>query len=301
MRTMLFTIALATGLAAPGCRLLDSDRDAPSSDASTPLGQTDRPRAAARTLLLELLFVRCPANDAELHDELWRYVDEQFLDPGTRGRLAANGLRVGIVTGQLPAAIAARFSGTTAADDATNSCPLSTEALVSRRHVRLLPGRRSEIVTASSQPELLLLEQSPDGVSGGTYRDASPLLAIVAKPAADGRVTIEAVPEIRHGPVEKSWVGEDGMFRLESGQKRHRMEHLGFTATLPADAMLLVGHAGDETATVGDRLLRDHDRSDGNGLRLMAIRPLAATLDPLFTADVAAGESTADDPPLVVR
>lgn len=301
MRTMFLTLAFAIGLAAPGCRLLETDREATPSDASPTLGQSDRPRAAARTLLIELLFVRCPANDTELHAELWRYVDEQFLDAGTRGRLAANGLRVGIVTGQLPAEIATRLSGTTAADDATGSCPLSTESIVSRRQLRLLPGRRSEIVTASSRPELLLLEQSPDGVSGGTYRDASPLLAIVARPAADGRVTIEAVPEIRHGPVEKSWVGEDGMFRLESGQKRHRLEHLGFTATLPADAMLLVGHAGDETATVGDRLLRDHDRTDGNGLRLMAIRPLAATLDPLFASDVAAGPATADEPPLVVR
>ena len=298
---MLFTLAVATGLAAPGCRLLETDHEATPSDASAPLGQPDRPRVAARTLLLELLFVRCPANDATLHDELWKYVDEQFLDAGTRGRLAANGLRVGIVTGQVPAAIAARLSGMSAADDATGSCPLSTESLVSRRQLRLLPGRRSEIVTVTNRQELLLLEQSPDGVSGGTYRDASPLLAIVARPAADGRVTIEAVPEIRHGPVEKSWIGEDGMFRLESGQKRHRMEHLGFTATLPADAMLLVGHAGDDTATVGDHLLRDDDRSDGSGLRLMAIRPLTATLDPLFATDVATGQSPADEPPLVVR
>lgn len=298
---MFLTLALAIGLAAPGCRLLETDREATPSDAPTPLGQPDHTRAAARTLLLELLFIRCPANDAELHAELWSSVDEQFLDPGTRGRLAANGLRVGIVTGQLPPAIAGKLSGTVAADDATGNCPLSTESLVSRRQLRLLPGRRSEIVTASSRPELLLLEQSPDGVSGGTYRDACPLLAIVARPAADGRVTIEAVPEIRHGPVEKSWVGEDGMFRLESGQKRHRMEHLGFTATLPADALLLVGHAGDETATVGDRLLRDHDRSDGSGLRLLAIRPLAATLDPLFGSDGEAGQATVDEPPLVVR
>jgi hypothetical protein len=298
MRTTLFLLLLA-GLTGSGCRFLSADREPAASDAGPMLGQPARPRSAARTLQLELLFVRCPPDDAELRNELWSFVDEQFLDPATRGRLAANGLRVGIVTGQLPAHLAERFSGTVPADDATGNQPLSAESLVTRRQLRLLPGRRSEIVTASSQEELLLLEQSPDGVSGGTYRDASPLLAVVARPAADGRVTIEAVPEIRHGPVEKTWVGEDGMFRLESGQKRHRMEHLSFSATLPADALLLVGHAGNDTATVGDRLLRDHDRVDAAGLRLLAIRPAAAAVDPLFAPDDQT--ASADESPLVIH
>ncbi len=91
------------------------------------------------------------------------------------------------------------------------------------------------------------------------------------------------------------------MFRLETGQKRHRMEHLQFAATLPADAMLVVGSAGGETATVGDRLLRDHDRSGSAGLRLLVIRPLAATIDPLFCTDAASETAAADEAPLIVR
>jgi hypothetical protein len=299
MRTMLLLLALATGLVGSGCRFLAVDHEA--ADPVATLARTPRPRSSPQTVLLELLFVRCPPDDVELHDELWGFVDEQFLEVGVRGRLAANGLRVGIVSGQLPAHLADRLTGTLAADDATGSQPLATEAVVTRRQLRLLPGRRSEIVTASSLDELVLLEQSPEGVSGGTYRDASPLLAVIARPAADGRVTLEAVPEIRHGPVEKSWVGEDGMFRLETGQKRHRMEHLQFAATLPADAMLVVGSAGGETATVGDRLLRDHDRSGSAGLRLLVIRPLAATIDPLFCTDAASETAAADDAPLIVR
>jgi hypothetical protein len=299
MRTTLLLLMLAAGLGTTGCQLLSVDREAAATDPEKMLGQTPRPRSTARTLQLELLFVRCPPDDAELRNELWSFVDEQLLDPATRGRLAANGLRVGIVTGQLPAHLAERFSGTVRADDATGNQPLATESLVTRRQLRLLPGRRSEIVTASSQQELLLLEHSPDGVSGGTYHDASPLLAVVARPAADGRVTLEAVPEIRHGPIEKTWVGEDGMFRLESGQKRHRLDHLAFSVTIPADAMLLVGHAGDDTATVGDRLLRDHDRTDAAGLRLLAIRPTATTVDPLFAG--AAPIPHAEEPPLVIR
>lgn len=301
MRTMLLLLALVGGFAGPGCRFLGGEREAATTSTEAALAGSKPSRAVAQTVLLELLFLRCLPDDLELREELWGFVDEQFLDTALRGRLAANGLRVGIVTSQLPAHLAARVSATLACDEATGSQPLATEAIATRRHLRLLPGRRSEIVTASSQEELVLLEQSPEGVCGATYREASPLLAVTARPAADGRVTIEAVPEIRHGPVEKSWVGEDGMFRLETGQKRHRMEHLQFAATLPADAMLVVGCAGDETATVGDRLLRDHDRSGGTGMRLLVIRPTAATIDPVFTAGLPTDASDAEEPPLVVR
>jgi hypothetical protein len=300
MRTTLFLLAIVTGLFGSGCRFLSAGRE-PAADQTTALGRSARPRSPAHTMLLELLFIRCPSDDQALHQELWGFVDEQFLDSGLRGRLAANGLRVGIVSGQLPTHLADRFTGTVTADDATGAQPLATEAMVTRRQLRLLPGRRSEIVTSSSLAELVLLEQTAEGVSGGTYRDASPLLAVVARPAADGRVSLEAVPEIRHGPVEKSWVGEDGMFRLETGQKRHRMEHLRVTATLPADSMLVLGCAGDETATVGDRLLRDHDRSGGTGLRLLVIRPLIATIDPLFTAADPREHLANEEPPLVVH
>ena len=305
MRTMplflVIVMVLVTGLAGPGCRFLGADREAATPGAAAALGQSSRPRSTPQTVLLELLFIRCEPHDAQLCDELWTFVDEQFLDTGLRGRLAANGLRVGIVTGQLPAHLAGRFSSSVTADEATGSQPLSTEALVTRRQLRLLPGRRSEIVTASGLEELVLLEQSPDGVSGATYHDASPLLGVVAKPAADGRVTIEAVPEIRHGPIEKSWVGEDGMLRLETGQRRHRMEHLQFATTLPEHGMLVVGCSGGETATVGDRLLRDHDRSGGTGLRLLVIRPLESTVDPLFSDHNPVEIADQSEPPLVIR
>lgn len=301
MRTTFLPLAVLCGLVCQGCQVLVTDRDSAGTEATTTLGQSPPPRSAAGTMPLELLFVRCNPDDGQLNDELWNFVDEQFLDSDVRGRLIANGLRVGLVAGQLPNHLAARFSGTVAADDATGSQPLATEAVVTRRLLRLLSGRRSEIVTAASQAELVLLEHAPEGVRGATYRDASPLLAIVARPAADGQVTIEVTPEIRHGPVEKSWVGEDGMFRLETGQRRHRIDHLGFSATLPAKAMLVVGCAGSDTAAVGDRLLRDHDRGGGTGLRLLVIRPLEASTDPLFAADGLGGISSPDEPPLVVH
>jgi len=293
-----WTVAVATVLVAGGCLLPGNDRglvtDEPAGIA--PLARDDSP--ADRTIPLEFLFVRHAEHDEELGHELWQFVDEQALARDLRDRLAANGLRAGIIGGHLPEHLAARFA---APADAAAGDPPPTDAAISRRLVRLLPGRRGEIMTASGVPELVLLEQAGGGVRGGTYRDASPLLAIEAGPAADGRVRVAVTPEIRHGPMEKSWVGEDGMFRLEAGQRRHLLEHLQFTVTLPRESMLVIGCAGDDAATAGDCLLRDHDRGDRTSMRLVAIRPLQALVDPLFVAAADEGDEDDVDPPLVVR
>jgi len=127
----------------------------------------------------------------------------------------------------------------------------------------------------------VLLEHDGEGVHGGTYHDASTHFSLRAWPAADGRVRIDLVPTIKHGPQERSWVGEDGVFRLESGQRKHVVEQLQFNTTIPLDSMLIVGSYGDAASTVGDAFFRDrmHGQSD---LRLLAIRPLSRGVDPLF-------------------
>jgi hypothetical protein len=281
-------------VAAAGCRFL-AGTTATSTVASSARANA---KPARRTIQLELAFVRHDSHDTLLHDELWRFVDEQFLDAETRDRLAANGLRVGIVGDHLPPHLAARLTAEPTVP--TGEAELATDSPVSRRKLQLLPGRRGEIVTASGMHEFVLLERLDDGVHGTTFRDASSLLTIEATPAANGSVRITLVPEIKHGPIEKSWVGEDGMFRLEAGQRRHRLEHLSFAATLPRDGLLVLGCTREDSASVGDCLLRDRERGGGAPMRLVTIRPMADTVDPLFTPmDAEPGGS--DDAPLTIR
>lgn len=275
---------LACVVTAAGCRLVTG---VVTADGMTGPADGAEPRTVApHTVQLEVCFVRCAEDDPELGEELWRFVDEQSLGDETRRRLNANGLRAGILSGHVPPELARRFvpEAEIAADEAV-------DPTLARRRLRLLPGRRSELVTAARRASLVLLEQCGDEVRGATYHDATALVSLEARPAADGRVRLEAVPEIRHGPVEKSWVGEDGMFRLETGQRRHRLDHLAVDVTLPPEAMLVIGCAGEVSTTVGDGLLRDHDRGGRATMRLLTIRPLARGTDPLF----AAGGDAPDD------
>jgi hypothetical protein len=282
---------LASAVAVAGCRLLGPGvvvNDVAITEA--PVAVDARQKPAARTIHLEVLFVRCNEHDKALCEEIWTFVDERALsDPACRA-LNANGLRAGIVTGHLPPHLAERFASNEAAAAAAADLA-GLDAALTRRLLQLLPGKRSEIVTASRLQSVVLLEQCDGEVRGSTFHDVTAEMAVEARPAADGRVRIEAVPELRHGPVEKSWVGEDGMFRLETGQRRHRMDHVGIDVTVPQGSMLVIGCAGDASATVGDVLLREHGRGDRSTMRLLAIRPLDRAADPLFAPADPGGES----------
>jgi len=273
---------LASLLAGSGCRLLGSAAVVHELPRDAPVAVGGRGRAARRTIPLEVLFIRSAADDVELRDAIWNHVDEQAIPAERRRALNANGLRVGVVTGHLPAEFATRLAASSG--DEPEDTVVGIDASRSQRRLQLLPGRRSELVTATRLPSLVLLEQCAGEVRGGTFHDATPLLALEARPAADGRVQLEAVPEIKHGPVEKTWAGEDGAFRLEAGQRRHRLDHLAIDVALPAESLLLIGCAGEPAATVGDGLLRDQSEGETGTVRLIVIRPLGRSIDPVFAA-----------------
>jgi hypothetical protein len=273
------TVILATAcLVAAGCSALTgSVRLAADDDRAVADAEARRRSLAPRTLPVEVRFVRHDPRDPAFAADLWHHVDEQALDSGLRLRLAATGLRAGVVTGSLPADIAARLEPAAAVDPAT------PEDAALRRVLRLLPGKRAEVVAATGLADLVLLERGTEGARGATYRDATALVAVQAWPDADGLVRIRLVPEVKHGAVQRSWVGEEGMFRLETGQARRAFDDLGVTARLPPGGTLVVGVAGTAGAGIGDALLRE--RSADGSVRLLLVRPLAAAPDPLFAAD----------------
>ena len=266
-------------LAAGGCRGVASSASSETSAAVA----AQRPRAAPQTIPLELVFVRHEDHDPVLRDELWNLVDEQIYDESLRRRLRANGLRVGVVTAQLPPHLAERFLPAAADSGETLPAALPDNPALMRHTLRLLPGRSSDVLSATGLSELVLLEQADDSLRGTTYHDASALFSLRCWPAADGRVRLQLSPTIKHGPVERSWVGEEGMFRLEAGQRRDQLEGLEFETTIPVGSMIVVGCVGDPASTAGDAFFRDRAGSR-SGQRLLAIRPLpqAQSSDPMF-------------------
>lgn len=268
-----------------GCRLA---MFAPSGPAADDPGDTisvgSTSKAEPRTIPCELMFVRFGEHDEQLTTDLWNLADEQVLDGDVRSRLQANGLRVGVVAAALPPQLQQRFvAPIDPALDTTSAASLVEAPAVVRRMLRLLPARENEVLAGSGVDELILMESIDGTVQGATYRDASAVFVVRAWPAANGKVRVQICPVIKHGPTERTWVGDDGVFRLEAGQKRHALDHLLFEATIAPESILLISCAGDASATVGDAFCRDPANASA-GLRLVALRPLARLPDPLFTA-----------------
>lgn len=276
----LLGLVAAASLLAAGCRtitggVLDAQDD-PAAAADVDAAR--RASRIPRTLPVEVHFVRHDPRDPAFGADLWNAVDEQALDADLRRRLAANGLRAGVVTGQLPAEIGDRLVPAATID------PAAPEHAGLVRRLQLLPGKRAEVIAATGLADLVLLERGAEGVRGATYRDATALFALEARPVADGRVRIRIVPEVKHGAVRKTWEGEEGLFRLETGQSRRRFDDLDVTVCLPAGGTLLVGTTAGEGAAVGDALLRE--RSATACARLLVVRPQAPGTDPLFASAV---------------
>lgn len=279
-----------------GCRFtLLADAPLLLKDVDLAAEENAASRHALKTVPIELIFVRFNSQADPFHEEFWGLVDEQVLSDGLRHQLNANGLRAGVVSAQLPAHLAQRLVPQATAvkqpsvgDDALPESLFERPAVV-RRIVQLLPGRASEVIVAGSVAELVLLEQDGSDVRGGTYHEASAIFSLQAWPAADGRMRLQLSPTIKHGPAERSWIGEDGIFRLQSGQRKSALERLRFEATVPTDSMVVVGCTGEAASTVGDAFFRDRGEQQGD-LRLLVIRPLGRSVDPLF-----APRESADD------
>lgn len=248
-------------------------------------GRTDGD-SQLQTMPLELTFVRHAEDDAALGTDLWNLVDEQCLPSDLRHRLAGNGLRVGLVRGLLPSELAERLTPTGAAAGAEAAdSPLAADRAVVRRVVQTLAGQSNEIVATPRVDELVLLERdsrsTAETLSGHTYRAASAIFDVRVTPAADGGTELELLPLIRHGAVERNWIGDDGAFRLEAGQQRTVMDRLAISLSLPADGTLIISCVGEPSSSIGDAFFRD-PRGRHDGCRLLVIRMLTRTIDPMF-------------------
>lgn len=284
-------LAVVTSLAlaaSTGCHLAPHatpDHTAPTAERG-PVGTRRQP--GTRALEVDVVFLRHEPHDVLLGEELWEMVDEQAIDDGARRQLRANGLRGGVIVGDLPTPLASRLAQ--AAAEPTLDSPGTLRVLT------LLPGRRAEVVATTQRPELIVLEHDGESVRGATYHDASGLVAIRAWPAADGRVRLEAVPELKHGPCRRTWVGEEGAFRLETGQSSRRLDGLAVTVDLPPRSLLVIGCRPDAPSSVGEALLQERP-GDATAVRqLLVISPRVAAVDPIFAGDfgIVADDSITD-------
>ena len=181
MRTRLLTCTflVATALAG-GCRLIESEEAIVQG--TSPL----RPvRPSPDSMQMEVIWARCPLNDAELNDTVWREIDETQVAPAVRRELARNGFRLGVIAGTPPDAVA-RLLNMAAAEPppmestGVQQLELNRETKIhgSRRNLRR--DERMEIRASENLESMPLLVSRGRELGGRTFRDAQAIYGLHA-------------------------------------------------------------------------------------------------------------------------
>lgn len=254
---------VASLLALEGCT--------PMRRGKSPLAQ---PQLAPESVVLEVLFVRFPLGDPGGNLTLWDEVDEQQLPAELRRRLAENGFRAGVVSGQIPFSLAKLLDlkDQPAEESATSKVAIGSlqePPRVERRHLPLRTGARGEVHASGVYEQIPVLFRGDGDVCGECYCQAQGVISVHAFPENDGRVRVELLPELHHGQprqgwvVDQGWVGDPGVFRPEMGRPRKAFEDLLIEANLAPGDMLLLSSLPNRPGSLGHHFLTEiGDQSD---------------------------------------
>ncbi|MFZ1933110.1 MAG: hypothetical protein WCB27_07440 [Thermoguttaceae bacterium] len=220
---------------------------------------------SANSVALDMFFVRFPFADPAVNEKLWEQIDEQQFAPDLRERLAQNGFRVGVVSGQLPVQLSKLMELSdkpppTGRVEGVALSNLEAQPRVMHRHVQTRAGQPAEILASSIYPELTVLLHRSDQLSGETYHSAQGVFTAKAIPQPDGRTRLQLVPELQHDQPKQRWdLDNQGVLRFESSRPKEVYDDMTIAADLRCGAMLIVSSLPNRPGSLGYYFLTSND------------------------------------------
>ncbi len=256
---------------------------------------------APQTVSLDLFTLRVGADEAVLDESIWTEVDEMQFPAELRRRLAANGIRAGVVD----AAWAARVQPLLKIEEQPIAAPAEAEDTqiqvtnfeqqppVRHRVLQVPGGRRAQVLCVGERarvPELALLVRGDDGeVHGRTYRKAMGMFVIRAFPEGDRRVRLQLTPEVEHGEPQRRFEPGDGMLRVEFSPAHERFESLAMESNLSIGQMLVLTCMSDRPGSLGYHYFTEKT-SDRVMQKMLLVRLSDSGYDDLFTVEAPPAE-----------
>lgn len=235
------------------------------------------------SVVLEVCFVSTDGDDQIAEEDFWDQVDEQQLASDIRPRLASNGFRAGLVGLQLPIPLRRQLDSLEdqAASGGEDTVVVESEFVPCFRRIQCRAGKRSEIIASPAREKLVVLLEKDGKVDGRTFHAGQCLIAVKSFPQPDGRVHVELVPEVHYGQPRSVWIGQNGVFRLDTSRQRRIFDWLHFDATMsPGETLILAGTS--EARGVGKHFFT-RQSADGTLQRNVLLIRLAQTQrDELF-------------------
>lgn len=195
------------------------------------------------TVVCEIAFVQWDTHESDTNQRFWQTIDEQFLPVEVRRRLSENGLRLGLISGQLPDQVRRKLGATVdpiAALTAETLAP-GTEMLSRRETKQCRDGITEIIEVLPHRPNTAVILFNEEGrVRAEQFHQPRGFFALTTFAEGDGRIRLELTPGIEHGDWRKRVTVMQGGMRYDQRRDQRLFDSLKATAQLAPDHILVV-------------------------------------------------------------
>jgi hypothetical protein len=220
-------------------------------------GQIIEPKRCA----LKVVTLSRPMGDEAVDAAVWRVADENVTPTELRQVLNANGLRVGLITGDLPPAVESVMTN--------KQQPHRVEPID-----MMLPDRNPTMIKLSDPaPQVSLLLNLENRAFGKDYHDASGWFRVTPSQEGPTNVALRIAPEIHHGPIRRSFgaapsTGEFAPLELRQvdGQQEDCLRELTVSLTLQPNQVAVIGCRKESKGSLGSFLFT---QTEANSDRLL--------------------------------
>lgn len=245
------------------------------------------PQKSLDSVLIETVLVRFPTQEKDRLLEAWQTADETILDIGLRQRLDRNGLRCGVLLGEIPKVIRDQMDRTSQEQktNALEHAGLAADVDNKMRRLQCRAGRRKDLVVRPQITEPLTVLCTVDGsVRGDTFQKPAVLFDLRAFPHGDQRATVELTPEIEHGELRQSYVSSEFGVRPEMRRPRQSWKDLTIAAKLEPGQILMLSATLPPKA-LGSAFFTTQTAERSEEYVVLLLRVTETQLDDLFAPE----------------
>ena len=215
-------------------------------------------RVEPKYCMLNSAILARPVGDKVVESSVWAVADEQVVKPDLRQALETNGLRVGLITGDLPTDVLETFHA---------KAPQRETQWI---HLALPDGDTTPIVMNDPVESVTLFLSHAGKVDGRDYQAALGRLLITPKQAGQHDVEVRLVPQIQHGERRRT-IGavENGgnfapqEFLIKDGQQEEILRELAASLEVKPGQTLVIGCRAERARSLGTFLfLQAEAKSD---------------------------------------
>lgn len=242
-RKVLVLVLAMLGVA--GCALNKSNLR--QEDALTRIGAGGQIIEPKRCHLRVAILTR-PLRDEAINAKLWSVADEQVVPPETQHAMEVNGLRLGVIRGELPHEV-----------EAVLNAPAPHK--IEPSQFEFGDGEFAKIALGESTSQVSLLLNRDGRAFGRDFQDACGWYRVTAKHEGTVGIELRFEPEIAHGPVQRTFgalpstgVYAPQQFMQQDSQKVDGFRELAATLTLQPGQVAVLGCRAEANRSLGSFL-----------------------------------------------